>query len=198
MILQCYFHHMNSRLCPQGRLTGAGGEDLPTIVLVAHYDSFGVAPVRTSCHFLFLCELLSWYWARVFLSVAVVWRGLERQRGRHTAGARATVFQTLLLQEDTCRVTLVFCVVKQMLETDFCLLDKKLLLFLFIDTTCCFSCREVGSLTTKALNAGWRTIWITQVGKWPHVTTYTEWAFHSHLTLRIDVNCLLTCLMFKS
>ncbi|KAI2650752.1 Nicalin-1 [Labeo rohita] len=27
-----------------GRLTGAGGEDLPTIVLVAHYDSFGVAP----------------------------------------------------------------------------------------------------------------------------------------------------------
>uniref|UniRef100_A0A673MKJ6 BOS complex subunit NCLN n=1 Tax=Sinocyclocheilus rhinocerous TaxID=307959 RepID=A0A673MKJ6_9TELE len=28
----------------EGRLTGAGGEDLPTIVLVAHYDSFGVAP----------------------------------------------------------------------------------------------------------------------------------------------------------
>uniref|UniRef100_A0A8C7XHA8 BOS complex subunit NCLN n=1 Tax=Oryzias sinensis TaxID=183150 RepID=A0A8C7XHA8_9TELE len=27
-----------------GRLTGVGGEDLPTIVLVAHYDSFGVAP----------------------------------------------------------------------------------------------------------------------------------------------------------
>ncbi|XP_020558450.1 nicalin isoform X3 [Oryzias latipes] len=28
----------------EGRLTGVGGEDLPTIVLVAHYDSFGVAP----------------------------------------------------------------------------------------------------------------------------------------------------------
>lgn len=28
----------------EGRLTGAGGEELPTIVLVAHYDSFGVAP----------------------------------------------------------------------------------------------------------------------------------------------------------
>lgn len=30
---------------PQGRLAGVGGEDLPTIVIVAHYDSFGVAPV---------------------------------------------------------------------------------------------------------------------------------------------------------
>lgn len=30
----------------QGRLTGLGGEDLPTIVIVAHYDAFGVAPVR--------------------------------------------------------------------------------------------------------------------------------------------------------
>lgn len=30
----------------QGKLAGAGGDDLPTIVLVAHYDSFGVAPVR--------------------------------------------------------------------------------------------------------------------------------------------------------
>lgn len=29
----------------QGRLTGLGGEDLPTVVIVAHYDSFGVAPV---------------------------------------------------------------------------------------------------------------------------------------------------------
>lgn len=29
----------------QGRLAGVGGEDLPTIVVVAHYDSFGVAPV---------------------------------------------------------------------------------------------------------------------------------------------------------
>ncbi|XP_061682270.1 BOS complex subunit ncln isoform X3 [Syngnathoides biaculeatus] len=28
----------------EGRLTGVGGEDLPTIVVVAHYDSFGVAP----------------------------------------------------------------------------------------------------------------------------------------------------------
>ncbi|XP_061093829.1 BOS complex subunit ncln isoform X3 [Conger conger] len=28
----------------EGRLAGEGGEDLPTIVLVAHYDSFGVAP----------------------------------------------------------------------------------------------------------------------------------------------------------
>ncbi|XP_028672147.1 nicalin-1 isoform X2 [Erpetoichthys calabaricus] len=28
----------------EGRLTGLGGEDLPTIVLVAHHDSFGVAP----------------------------------------------------------------------------------------------------------------------------------------------------------
>ncbi|KAI1891762.1 hypothetical protein AGOR_G00147100 [Albula goreensis] len=28
----------------EGRLIGEGGEDLPTIVLVAHYDSFGVAP----------------------------------------------------------------------------------------------------------------------------------------------------------
>uniref|UniRef100_A0A8P4G1C0 Nicalin n=1 Tax=Dicentrarchus labrax TaxID=13489 RepID=A0A8P4G1C0_DICLA len=27
-----------------GRLVGVGGEDLPTIVVVAHYDSFGVAP----------------------------------------------------------------------------------------------------------------------------------------------------------
>lgn len=31
--------------CHQGRLAGVGGEDLPTIVVVAHYDSFGVAPV---------------------------------------------------------------------------------------------------------------------------------------------------------
>ncbi|XP_007246267.3 nicalin-1 isoform X2 [Astyanax mexicanus] len=28
----------------EGRLGGVGGEDLPTIVVVAHYDSFGVAP----------------------------------------------------------------------------------------------------------------------------------------------------------
>ncbi|XP_041086973.1 nicalin-1-like isoform X1 [Polyodon spathula] len=28
----------------EGRLAGVGGEDLPTVVLVAHYDSFGVAP----------------------------------------------------------------------------------------------------------------------------------------------------------
>uniref|UniRef100_A0A8D0H048 Nicalin n=1 Tax=Sphenodon punctatus TaxID=8508 RepID=A0A8D0H048_SPHPU len=28
----------------EGRLAGLGGEDLPTIVIVAHYDSFGVAP----------------------------------------------------------------------------------------------------------------------------------------------------------
>uniref|UniRef100_A0A4W3GS84 Nicalin n=1 Tax=Callorhinchus milii TaxID=7868 RepID=A0A4W3GS84_CALMI len=28
----------------EGRLTGLGGEDLPTIAIVAHYDSFGVAP----------------------------------------------------------------------------------------------------------------------------------------------------------
>ncbi|KAG7230742.1 hypothetical protein INR49_019556 [Caranx melampygus] len=28
----------------EGRLPGVGGEDLPTIVVVAHYDSFGVAP----------------------------------------------------------------------------------------------------------------------------------------------------------
>ncbi|CAJ1060576.1 nicalin-1 isoform X3 [Xyrichtys novacula] len=28
----------------EGRLSGLGGEDLPTIVVVAHYDSFGVAP----------------------------------------------------------------------------------------------------------------------------------------------------------
>lgn len=28
----------------EGRLAGVGGEDLPTIVLVAHYDSFGIAP----------------------------------------------------------------------------------------------------------------------------------------------------------
>uniref|UniRef100_A0A8P4GAX8 Nicalin n=1 Tax=Dicentrarchus labrax TaxID=13489 RepID=A0A8P4GAX8_DICLA len=28
----------------EGRLVGVGGEDLPTIVVVAHYDSFGVAP----------------------------------------------------------------------------------------------------------------------------------------------------------
>ncbi|XP_066492796.1 BOS complex subunit NCLN isoform X5 [Tiliqua scincoides] len=28
----------------EGRLAGLGGEDLPTIVVVAHYDSFGVAP----------------------------------------------------------------------------------------------------------------------------------------------------------
>jgi hypothetical protein len=35
----------HSQLSPQGRLTGLGGEDLPTIVIVAHYDAFGVAPV---------------------------------------------------------------------------------------------------------------------------------------------------------
>ncbi|KAH0514162.1 Nicalin [Microtus ochrogaster] len=28
----------------EGRLTGLGGEELPTIVIVAHYDAFGVAP----------------------------------------------------------------------------------------------------------------------------------------------------------
>ncbi|XP_061832203.1 BOS complex subunit ncln isoform X1 [Nerophis lumbriciformis] len=28
----------------EGRLAGVGGEDLPTIVVVAHYDAFGVAP----------------------------------------------------------------------------------------------------------------------------------------------------------
>lgn len=39
----------------QGRLTGLGGEDLPTVVIVAHYDSFGVAPVSilSSCSSLF-------------------------------------------------------------------------------------------------------------------------------------------------
>lgn len=44
-------HHYNACLNVvhgfQGKLAGAGGEELPTIVLVAHYDSFGVAPVRT-------------------------------------------------------------------------------------------------------------------------------------------------------
>lgn len=37
----------------QGRLAGVGGEDLPTIVVVAHYDSFGVAPVRSLLLFSF-------------------------------------------------------------------------------------------------------------------------------------------------
>lgn len=41
---------------PQGRLTGLGGEDLPTVVIVAHYDSFGVAPVSIfSCSSLPVC-----------------------------------------------------------------------------------------------------------------------------------------------
>lgn len=44
-------HHYNACLAAvlvfQGKLAGAGGDDLPTIVLVAHYDSFGVAPVRS-------------------------------------------------------------------------------------------------------------------------------------------------------
>uniref|UniRef100_A0A8C3Y2F8 BOS complex subunit NCLN n=1 Tax=Catharus ustulatus TaxID=91951 RepID=A0A8C3Y2F8_CATUS len=37
---------INDWLIPsvEGRLTGLGGEDLPTVVIVAHYDSFGVAP----------------------------------------------------------------------------------------------------------------------------------------------------------
>uniref|UniRef100_A0A8C6N6Y2 BOS complex subunit NCLN n=1 Tax=Melopsittacus undulatus TaxID=13146 RepID=A0A8C6N6Y2_MELUD len=37
---------INDFLIPsvEGRLTGLGGEDLPTVVIVAHYDSFGVAP----------------------------------------------------------------------------------------------------------------------------------------------------------
>lgn len=49
-------HAHRANLCSpcQGRLTGLGGEDLPTIVIVAHYDSFGVAPVSSRwqkpCH----------------------------------------------------------------------------------------------------------------------------------------------------
>lgn len=41
--------HRSISVSPQGRLTGLGGEDLPTIVIVAHYDAFGVAPVSTWC-----------------------------------------------------------------------------------------------------------------------------------------------------
>lgn len=53
----------NADLFPlQGRLTGLGGEDLPTVVIVAHYDSFGVAPVSIlsscSCLFLSVCSCL--------------------------------------------------------------------------------------------------------------------------------------------
>uniref|UniRef100_A0A8C5FBF1 Nicalin n=1 Tax=Gadus morhua TaxID=8049 RepID=A0A8C5FBF1_GADMO len=36
--------HSRSKKYLSGRLAGVGGEDLPTIVLVAHYDAFGVAP----------------------------------------------------------------------------------------------------------------------------------------------------------
>ncbi|KAF3834778.1 hypothetical protein F7725_027336 [Dissostichus mawsoni] len=35
----------------EGRLAGVGGEDLPTIVVVAHYDSFGVAPFHKRANF---------------------------------------------------------------------------------------------------------------------------------------------------
>lgn len=50
-IVSCSFLFYSQRditaesVCSQGRLAGVGGEDLPTIVVVAHYDSFGVAPV---------------------------------------------------------------------------------------------------------------------------------------------------------
>ncbi|KAJ0065104.1 hypothetical protein NL108_005565, partial [Boleophthalmus pectinirostris] len=42
----------------EGRLAGVGGEDLPTIVVVAHYDSFGVAPVCIKDFFHFILLLL--------------------------------------------------------------------------------------------------------------------------------------------
>lgn len=56
-----------------------------------------------------------------FLLVAVVRRRLERQRRRYASGACATVFQTLLLQTHSCRVTLTIYFVKQTFEMDFCL-----------------------------------------------------------------------------
>lgn len=43
----CLGHLESISVSLQGRLTGLGGEDLPTIVIVAHYDAFGVAPVST-------------------------------------------------------------------------------------------------------------------------------------------------------
>ncbi|CAG2065485.1 unnamed protein product, partial [Timema podura] len=50
----------------QGKLPGYGVEEkLPTIALVAHYDSFGVAPTHT----MYLCEgagngrRLQWVWS---------------------------------------------------------------------------------------------------------------------------------------
>lgn len=46
----CLGHAGSTCVSPQGRLTGLGGEDLPTIVIVAHYDAFGVAPVSTLVH----------------------------------------------------------------------------------------------------------------------------------------------------
>lgn len=47
-MIMCHNYNAGLAVVPgcQGKLAGAGGEDLPTIVLVAHYDSFGVAPVR--------------------------------------------------------------------------------------------------------------------------------------------------------
>lgn len=71
--------------------------------------------------FMYISELLVAIFSACFVSVAVVRRRLERQRCRHTAGARATVFQSLLLQTHSCRVTLTNYFVKQTFETDFCL-----------------------------------------------------------------------------
>ncbi|XP_011371005.1 nicalin [Pteropus vampyrus] len=43
-LLDFSYERYQRALRQSGRLTGLGGEDLPTIVIVAHYDAFGVAP----------------------------------------------------------------------------------------------------------------------------------------------------------
>lgn len=110
---------------PQGRLAGVGGEDLPTIVVVAHYDSFGVAPVslyKPLNVFIYLTQLMkcpgndpslgssgtrvtctvktSRLTVNLSCPVAVLRRRLKRQRRLHVARARSSLLQTLHVQKD--------------------------------------------------------------------------------------------------
>lgn len=88
----------------QGRLTGLGGEDLPTVVIVAHYDSFGVAPVSilSSCSSLFLsvCSCLFSHVASAF----VFFLSLKDAGAVVSRAWLRAILKVVLVRENKCRV----------------------------------------------------------------------------------------------
>ncbi len=136
---------------------------------MAHYDSFGVAPVRTSCCFHSLCAFTCCDIQCVFC-----FSGCRTARTRTAAASPYCWSSRDCFPDSTPTSALMQGNIDELNRLlkliSVCLLYKTMF---FVDTTCCFSCREAGSLTTKARNAGWRTTWITRVRILLH---YISWA----------------------